>query len=320
MIIKCKICKSLGRINEGTNIFSNDVACPVCKGAGELEFQGDINDYLKCKSCNGSGCFSTNILFGQVEICTNCKGIGLVARPIIGNENVKEDLSPSSINDKIERMKTIMMAVATRVKDINEVNDEYKKLYLETDKYYLSKRLKNPNPYTDLWLFYQYWKDNLSTYQSRRNYVINLYVIDKDEKSTLKNQTFVYISLDRIQQLSSIENSSYDFCRLVKYCEEINVAFSNKNYFSIAMLLRAIIDHIPPIFSCKNFSEIANNYKGSKSFKESMKHLEESSRKIADSFLHVQIRDKEVLPTQNQIDFSNDLDVLLSEIIRIMKT
>jgi hypothetical protein len=84
------------------------------------------------------------------------------------------------------------------------------------------------------------------------------------------------------------------------------------------MLLRAIIDHIPPIFGFSNFSEITNNYSGSKSFKDDMKKLSESCRKIADMYLHVQIRSKESLPNNTQVDFSNELDVLLAEMIRII--
>jgi hypothetical protein len=50
-----------------------------------------------------------------------------------------------------------------------------------------------------------------------------------------------------------------------------------------------------------------------------MAHLGTSARKIADQHLHVQIRRSEVVPTIVQVDFSNDLDVLLSEIVRLMK-
>jgi hypothetical protein len=89
---------------------------------------------------------------------------------------------------------------------------------------------------------------------------------------------------------------------------------------AVAMLVRAILDHVPPIFSCKNFAEVSNNYGGgSKSFKQSMANLESSSRKIADSHLHTQIRSKEILPNKTQVNFSNDLDVLLAEIVRLLK-
>ena len=86
------------------------------------------------------------------------------------------------------------------------------------------------------------------------------------------------------------------------------------------MIGRTILHHVPPIFGLKCFDEIANNYGGPKdhkSFKKNMTHLNESLKNIADSYLHLQIRKKEVLPTENQIDFKQDMDVLLGEIIRI---
>jgi hypothetical protein len=46
--------------------------------------------------------------------------------------------------------------------------------------------------------------------------------------------------------------------------------------------------------------------------------LDKSSRKMADIYLHVQIRKKETLPNSTQVNYSSDLDLLLSEIIRII--
>lgn len=136
-------------------------------------------------------------------------------------------------------------------------------------------------------------------------------------KRKTKLASFHYVNVDRIENLKKT-NSSFDLSRLIRMCEELNNTFEENNFLSVCMLLRAILDHIPPIFGCNNFTEIANNYTGSKSFKESMKRLSESSRKIADMYLHVQIRTKETLPNNTQVDFSNELDVLLAEIIRIL--
>lgn len=158
---------------------------------------------------------------------------------------------------------------------------------------------------------------------------INSLVVDEKTKvkllklcgfgsSITKNLSFSYVHNSRIEELQKIENKKFDLTRLIKLCEELNQAFQNQSHLSVAMIIRAILDHIPPIFGYKTFIEVANNY-GSKSFKGSMQNLENSSRKIADSFLHSQIRQKEVLPTSNQVDFSNDLDVLLGEIYRILK-
>ena len=141
------------------------------------------------------------------------------------------------------------------------------------------------------------------------------YSSQKKGSETLKSKSHTYINADRIRELKNIKSEDFDLSRLIKYCEEINKNYENECFFSVLMLVRAILDHVSPIFNCKSFSEVSNNYAGTKSFKESMQHLESSSRKIADSFLHTMIRKKEVLPNHTQIDFSNDMDVLLSEIL-----
>jgi len=129
-----------------------------------------------------------------------------------------------------------------------------------------------------------------------------------------------YINPQRINNLKEIQSDEFDLTKLIHICEEINHCNSNKCYFAVALLLRSLIDHIPPIFNFHSFHEIANNYNGGgKSFKESMEYLDMSLRKIADSYLHVQIRKQEILPNNTQIDFSNNVDVLLGEICRVLK-
>ena len=138
------------------------------------------------------------------------------------------------------------------------------------------------------------------------------------EKSLPDSKKNSYVSEARIQELSEISSDEYDISKLLKMLRELNLAYNNECYFTIGSLLRATIDHVPPIFSCSNFTEISNNYQGTKSFKKSMKHLNESLRNLADSYLHVQIRNKEILPNENQVDFKADLDCLLAEIARVL--
>ncbi len=129
-----------------------------------------------------------------------------------------------------------------------------------------------------------------------------------------------YVDTSRLSELRSQTSSSWDVSRLVRLAEELNVADANRCYMSVAMLVRAITDHVPPVFGCKTFAEVANNYPGAKSFKGSMSQLNSSLRHIADAHLHVQIRRHEVLPTQTQVDFRADLDALLAETVRLLKS
>jgi hypothetical protein len=131
-------------------------------------------------------------------------------------------------------------------------------------------------------------------------------------------KSFGYVSATRIQELKSIKSKRVDLTKLIRLCEELNTAYANELNLATAMLLRAILDHVPPIFSKASFKEVASGY-GGKSFKDTMQHLENGARKIADSHLHVQVRKKEVLPTSLQVNFSQYLDVLLAEVIAILQ-
>lgn len=126
-----------------------------------------------------------------------------------------------------------------------------------------------------------------------------------------------YVAESRIEELSESSSQNFDTSKLIKLLRELNFAHATESYLTIGMLLRSILDHVPPIFSVRNFSEVASNYKGTKSFKASMQHINDSLRNLADSYLHVQIRKKESLPNFIQVDFRADLDALLAEIVRI---
>lgn len=130
-----------------------------------------------------------------------------------------------------------------------------------------------------------------------------------------------FIEASRIQELENLQPSShFDTTKLAQMLAELNRAYESHSFLSCATLIRAILDHVPPIFGFTNFSGIANNYAGGgKSFRESMQHLERSSRKIADSYLHMHIRQKETLPTKTQVEFRADVDVLVGEIIRVLR-
>src|SRR5574341_766452 len=127
-----------------------------------------------------------------------------------------------------------------------------------------------------------------------------------------------FIDRARLDQFRAVNGKQFDLAKAIRLCEEIDFCFRNECHLSVAALTRALLDHVPPIFGVSAFAEVANNYSGSRSFKESMQHLELSARKIGDAHLHTQIRAKEILPTATQVNFANDLDVLLAEIVRIL--
>jgi hypothetical protein len=127
-----------------------------------------------------------------------------------------------------------------------------------------------------------------------------------------------YVESGRIDELKALDGSKFDLTKLVRLCEELNTCYANESYLAVTMLTRAVLDHVPPIFGYKTFAEVANNF-GGKSLRKSLQNLQNSSRNISDTYLHLPIRNKESLPNRTQVDSSNDIDVLLAEIIRILR-
>jgi hypothetical protein len=127
-----------------------------------------------------------------------------------------------------------------------------------------------------------------------------------------------YVDLGRIGAMKALTSSSFDLTRLVAMCEELNRCWRSGCVIAVAMLVRAIIDHVPPIFGFGTFAEVVDRYQGSRSFKELMTELQAQSRKVADQYLHVRIRPKEDVPTPVGVDSRKPLDALLGEAIRLL--
>jgi hypothetical protein len=128
------------------------------------------------------------------------------------------------------------------------------------------------------------------------------------------------ISGSRIDELRNLPSIRFDFRKLVRLCEELNSSYEEGDFYATAMLTRAVLDHVPPVFGKSSFAEVANNYGGGgRSFRETMLHLENAARKVGDMHLHMPIRKSETLPTAQQVCFASQIDVLLAEIVRIIQ-
>jgi hypothetical protein len=58
----------------------------------------------------------------------------------------------------------------------------------------------------------------------------------------------------RTAELRSSENlrlPDFDFQKLIRLCEELNSSYDQGNMYASAMLTRAILDHVPPLFGYK---------------------------------------------------------------------
>lgn len=130
---------------------------------------------------------------------------------------------------------------------------------------------------------------------------------------------FEFVSSNRIKELDDLKSDDFDVKKIVRICEELNKCRESECYISMILLMRCMIDHVPPVFGKRNFKEVVSNYSGSRSFKKSMDRLDVEMRNIADMHLHSHIRKSDSLPNFNQINYSSLIDLLLSEVVSILR-
>ena len=132
------------------------------------------------------------------------------------------------------------------------------------------------------------------------------------QEEVRNNVTF--LNADALHELKSILSKKYDTKKLIAFCEELNDSYSRANYLSCVLLIRAVMNHIPPIFGHNSFSQVVAN--SGRSVKAVLSHLEDQMRPIADLHNHMLIRKKEQLPSKHQIEpYKPSFEILIQEII-----
>jgi hypothetical protein len=98
-----------------------------------------------------------------------------------------------------------------------------------------------------------------------------------------------YIDAQVIASISATADMpQLDCTKLVQLISELNDNYSQGNGYGAHTLLRAILDHIPPMFGYKNFAAVASNCRRSQTDKRYMRKLLDVKLQ-ADDVLHRQI-------------------------------
>jgi len=123
-----------------------------------------------------------------------------------------------------------------------------------------------------------------------------------------------FLSPDVLLKLKALGRQRLDPAKLVRMCEELNDSYARANYVSAVLLLRAIVNHVPPVFGATTFSEVVAQ--SGRSVKAILARLNEDARPIADLHTHVVMRAMEHLPTKNQIEpYKASFEVLIQEVL-----
>lgn len=116
-----------------------------------------------------------------------------------------------------------------------------------------------------------------------------------------------------IARLTEANSSAVDVGTLAKMCREINSSYAYGNILATALLMRTVLNHVPPVFGCETFAQVAANV--GKSLKESFDHLENGLRKVADFHTHRKIAAAESYPSVAQVEpFKPQFELLLHQV------
>lgn len=119
--------------------------------------------------------------------------------------------------------------------------------------------------------------------------------------------------LSRLRELQS--QTTFDLRKLIRLCEELNLAYGNRAWFSLAFLTRTVLNHVAPVFGQKTFAQVASQATP-KHFKLAAEALDVFARKVSDFHLHEPIAKHLTLPTETQVSMQVQMDIVLSEVER----
>ena len=117
-----------------------------------------------------------------------------------------------------------------------------------------------------------------------------------------------------IERLSKAQSPKLDLAFLVRMCREINSCFAHSNLVATTLLMRAVLNYVPPLFGQETFTQVVANV--GRSLKDSFDHLEKGLRKVADFHSHRRIGPAEFYPSPAQVEpFKPQFELLLHQVL-----
>ncbi len=158
----------------------------------------------------------------------------------------------------------------------------------------------------------------VEAYTQRANLLATLdYLKEVADEPSYENDLVLntaFVAPELIAELRAAHPAQFDFKKLIAFCEELNDAYRREAYLSTALLIRAVINHVPPVFGQTTFAAVVAH--AGRSIKPMLERLENEARPVADLHTHILMRARESLPTKNQVEpFKGAFELLLHEVL-----
>ncbi|MDX3354822.1 hypothetical protein PV703_16220 [Streptomyces sp. ME01-24h] len=113
--------------------------------------------------------------------------------------------------------------------------------------------------------------------------------------------------------------TKWDVSRLSALTDDLNANYAQERPYSCLMLIRAIMDHIPPLFGHNLFSQVASQFPGTRTDKAYVKALGDN-RLLGDDVLHRHIGEQLPRITMHEVPARIFLDALLRGVVTVLRT
>lgn len=140
-----------------------------------------------------------------------------------------------------------------------------------------------------------------------------------DENSfTVASRAWI-IAPELVDRIGGEDSTKVDVQFLGRMCREINSCYAHGNIVATALLMRAVLNYVPPLFGHETFPQVVANI--GRSLKDSFDHLESGLRKIADFHTHRRIGPAESYPSVAQVEpFKPQFELLLQQVVSRVHT
>ncbi len=127
-----------------------------------------------------------------------------------------------------------------------------------------------------------------------------------------------YINPRILDQLREVSNTAWDTTKLVALSEELEACMRSRHVFASHAVLRALLDHVPPLFRQASFAAVVSSHSWSRTDKNYLRTLN-TFRNQADDALHRQISNLPDLLMLDDIPQGAAVNTLLRECVACLQ-
>jgi|GEM_PF-4666386 len=138
----------------------------------------------------------------------------------------------------------------------------------------------------------------------------------KKESAVVKKTTVAsYVPKEIAGQIKKIKKKGFDVTKLTSLIEELNHNYSMQKPYATLSIIRAIMDHIPPLLGHRSYKTMANSHSWPSENDKKYALILARDKIISHSALHSHIDDKKDLISMNVIPSSLYLNSVLQECV-----